>query len=96
MFSLTSNKTTVIRIKSDNADCYLTIAAYKVLILQMSSGEFGTHKTRLLEVDGNTYAKIQETEIGLLDVMPMECVDGVEILYWAFYQKGDCNFEVVS
>ena len=34
------------RIKSDNYDCYMTPAAYKIIQLEMSTGDWHTHKKR--------------------------------------------------
>jgi hypothetical protein len=91
---LNQNKTTVIRLKSDNYDCYVSVDAYKSIRLEMSSGDFGSHKTRFLEVDGNQLEKIKSTALGFLDLVMLGDKDCTELLYWSFHQYGDCNYEV--
>lgn len=47
------NKVTIYRLKSDNFDCFVSEEAYQAIQLQMSSGDFGSHIARAVEVDPN-------------------------------------------
>ena len=40
----------VVRLKSDNFDCFMSELVYNEIRLQMSSGDFGTHRVKHLEI----------------------------------------------
>jgi hypothetical protein len=44
----------IIRVKSDNVNAYMSVEAYRELTLQMSSGDFGSHKSRAILVSNET------------------------------------------
>jgi len=70
------NQMKMIKLKSDNFNCLVTESAYKVIRLQMSSGDFGSHTADTLEVKPNDKVLID----GFIDCFSGElvkiCKDG--------------------
>ena len=83
----------IVRLKSDNFDCYMSLNAYHELRLEMSSGDFGVHKTRLITVSPETLETIKyHKKPGFIDLVN---VDGE--VRWFFYDgEGDCVVESFS
>lgn len=61
------NTDLVVKIKSDNFNCFLTVEAYKEIRLQMSTGDFHTHEYELVTVD------LDDVYVINLDEIKEEC-----------------------
>lgn len=83
------NSIEVIRLKSDNYDCYVCPETYYHITLQMSSGDFGAHKHRSLEVNSSaTMDNIRRfNKFGYIEY------DKENQGYWFYDGKGDAQFE---
>jgi len=83
-----NNPITVIRLKSDNYNCYVSIDAYKAITLEMSTGDYGSHQSREIEVSCNKYQDILfSNKFGFID---LEITQYEEDSYWVIYDgKGD-------
>jgi hypothetical protein len=84
------NTRTIIRLKSDNFDCFVTYDAYCRITHTMSSGDFGSHKHRVLEMESNQVENLKwHSGKGLIDLTHR---DG-ELVFAYYDGKGDCTFE---
>lgn len=78
---------TVIRLKSDNFDCYVSEYAYKDISLQMSSGDYGSHRARYVLVSPNQLENIKyNSKMGYVDKTEDQC-------FWFYPGDGDCYIE---
>lgn len=86
------NTTTIIRLKSDNFDCFVSLEAYRVIRLQMSSGDFGAHRARSIEVSPETMERLRwHSGHGFVDLSHQE---GPDRVLWSFYDgKGDVDIQ---
>ncbi len=52
------HKVVVYRLKSDNYDCYVCPRTYRAITLTMSTGDYGAHRAKRIELDGDTLNRI--------------------------------------
>lgn len=92
MALLTDKIIKIIRLKSDNYDCYVSEAAYNEIRLQMSSGDYGSHVHKELTVSVNQLDDIKFSRgSGFVDFAPFDYDDKRA---WYFYDgDGDCIVE---
>jgi hypothetical protein len=83
----------IVRLKSDNYDCFVCEDAYKAIILEMSSGDYGSHRARFIQVSLETLERLRwHSGHGLISYY----TDGNDY-FWAFYDgNGDCFIEPAS
>ena len=86
---------TVIRLKADNYDCWVSEEAYQELRLLMSTGDFHTHRTKTLEVTPDQLENLKfHSGKGFLDFIDFR--DGEPGNCWYWYDgSGDCVVEEV-
>lgn len=77
---------TVIRLKSDNYDLWVSESAYHYIKLQMSTGDYHTHKARSVKIPARKFDPYS-FKSGYLDIE-----EGEETV-WMTYIDGDCFFE---
>jgi len=89
------NQATIVRLKSDNYDCYVSESAYNEICLQMSTGDHATHRAKVVTVDCDKLNNIQFHSVGsyssgFVDYLRVEdeFVDGA--MAWYCYDGGDC------
>jgi hypothetical protein len=93
------NKTQLIRLKSDNYDCYVAPEVYEDITLTMSSGDYGAHIAKVVFVDSNQLEDIRwHKGIGLIDkgteIDDMDQNEPLEVVYYFYDGHGDCNIEI--
>ena len=91
----------VYRLKSDNYNCWVSLEAYKEIILQMSTGDYCTHKAKAFKVNSNTLENIKwHQSKGYIDItycFEPELGDEHYTKCYSFYDGfGDCTFEPVD
>jgi len=86
---------TVIRLKSDNYNCYVSPEVYREITLTMSSGDYGAHKAREIEVSSNTLENIRyfSKGLGYIDKMPTDIEHNHAGMYYFYNGTGDCWIE---
>ena len=95
----------VVRLKSDNYDCYVSAAAYQEIRLQMSTGVHATHRARFFEASPDQLENIkyhsstrdakgiEKRRLGFVDLCTETENLGVAV-YWYFYDgHGDCYID---
>lgn len=84
------NTITVIRLKSSEYNCYVSVNAYRAIILNdMSTAEYNTHRYREIEITPDRLEDIKyHNKLGYIDVRSgyYELYDG----------NGDVNYELIN
>lgn len=89
-------KITVYRVYSDNFNCWMSAEAYAESRLQMSTGDFHTHRARAIELTPNQYQNLI-FHSGRVTVDFGPCGDGedMELCFFYYDGNGDCDVEYV-
>lgn len=78
---------TVIRLKSDNIDCWVSERAYEYITATMSTGDWHTHKARKVQIPGVKF----DPHTFRYDYLDIE--EGEETIWWVYTSDGDCYAE---